>query len=109
MRPDELARFICGDFEKISSKDEKDGFAGIIIAKNFLDGKNIDEHYFSKSTKIPLEYFGRALERLDRSGLFLHYSWFCNNAGSLKKDPARNHDCMIDWCYVAAKASGFII
>lgn len=109
MRPDDLARFICGDFEKISSKDERDGFAGVIIAKNFLDGKNIDEHYFSKSTRIPLEYFGRALERLDNCGLFLQHSWFCNNFSYLKRDPSKNHKCMIDWCHVAAKASGFTI
>ena len=42
MRPEDLARIVCGDFEKLNTADEMDGYAGVVLTKNFIDNRNID-------------------------------------------------------------------
>lgn len=109
MKADDIAKTICGEFEKISTKEEKDGYAGVIIIKNLLDNKSIEPNYLAKFHKIPVEFFNRAYDRLERSGIFLPYSWLYNNFALSKRDINRDKNYMIDWCYIAAKSSGYTL
>ena len=109
MRPEDLARIVCGDFEKLNTADEMDGYAGVVLTKNFIDNRNIDIAYLSRVSKIPIECLNRSQERLYRSGAFLPYSWINMNINVLRKDISRNKSSTLDWCYIAGKASGFIL
>lgn len=109
MRPEDLARTVCGDFEKLNTNEEMDGYAGVILVRNFLDNKDFDNMYLSRITKIPVECFDRSQERLFRSGVFLPYSWVSKCRNILKRDIVRSKNSTLDWCYIAAKASGFIL
>lgn len=109
MKSEDLAKIVCGEFDKLASKEEKDGYAGVIIIKNFIDEKGCELNYLSKTHKIPVDFFQRAQDRLDRSGIFMPYSWLYKEIGNMRKDINRHRDVMIDWCYIAAKSSGYAL
>lgn len=109
MKADDIAKIICGEFDKILTREEKDGYAGVIIIKNFLDDKSLEPGYLSKFHKIPVEFFNRAYERLEKSGIFLPYSWLYKSYDLSRSDINKDRSSMIDWCYIAAKSSGYTL